>query len=281
MKNNLRSWRNEALTKISGDRDENSIAINAILKKCLNKDQVWILSNLDYEINAELIDELNNFLTRVIKNEPLPYILEEAAFFGISFQVSPDVLIPRPETELLVETVINWINQKGTSERLKLLDIGTGSGCIPISIMKNTPNCSGIAVDISARALKIAKQNAELSGVKKLSFIQSDLTSAIKTKFNIITGNLPYIPTEELSYLRVAEFEPWLALDGGLNGLIYYERLFPTLANIVAKPGLCMFEIHHDQGEQILNIAKRTLSASSVNIIQDYSGFDRFIKIEV
>ncbi|MAT43193.1 MAG: protein-(glutamine-N5) methyltransferase, release factor-specific [Anaerolineaceae bacterium] len=281
MKINLGSWRNHALTKLSGDRDEISIAVNALLKKSLNKDQVWMLTNLDHELKNEQIIELENQLKRLINNEPLHYILEEAAFFGRIFRVSPDVLIPRPETELLVETVIDWAQQKSHSDEIKLLDIGTGSGCIPISILKAIPGSKGIGVDISYKALKVAQINAKELGVEELLLIQSDLISGLKSKFNVITANLPYIPTDELRKLRVAKFEPELALDGGETGLLYYERLFLTLNKILDGSALCIFEFHHDQGERIRYLAKKLIKSKSINILQDYAGFDRFIKIEV
>lgn len=281
MKIKLGTWRKIALTKISGDRDETSIAVNAILKKSLKKDLVWILSNLDYELNSKQITVLENHLERLMNHEPLPYITGEAAFFNNLFHVTRDVLIPRPETELLVEQVLKWVHQLAVKDEINLLDIGTGSGCIPISILKTYPDNSAAAIDISGKALRIAEQNAKLSGVNTIQFIQSDLLTAVKGRFNVVTGNLPYIPTAELENLRAAKYEPWIALDGGPDGLVFYRRLFEDLPSVLISPALCIFEIHHDQGQRIQTLAREKLKSYSSCILKDYAGFDRFIKIEV
>ncbi len=269
------------MDKIDGDREEASIGLNAILKKSLNKDQVWILSHADYELNTAQLNELDSHLKRLIDHEPLPYLLGEVEFYGTAFRVSPAVLIPRPETELLVEEVLAWMRQAERKERLRLLDIGTGSGCIPISIMKIVADCRGVAVDISREALKVAQQNLVRNGLKDLDLVQGDLITALDGKFNVVTANLPYIPSQELNKLRVAKHEPHLALDGGPDGLFFYRRLFASLPAVVAAPAICIFEIHHDQGLQIQEVAARYFQGKTVEIKKDYAGFDRFLKIEV
>lgn len=283
METKLGDWRKRAVDRLSGDRDEAVIAVNAIIKTTLNKDQVWLLTHLDISLNQSQLDQLEKYLTRLISDEPLPYILKQIEFFGLPFFVNANVLIPRPETEILVETVLNWSNEEGIkNKQLSLLDVGTGSGCIPISILKNTSSIySAVSVDVSYSALQVAKKNLQLHNIKNLELFQGNLLTGIRGKFSIVTANLPYIPSGICKELRVAKNEPLLALDGGEDGLDLYRVFFRDLGNCLEDQAICICEIHNDQAEKISILADQNIKIKNKTIIEDYAGWDRFLFIEV
>ncbi len=195
------------------------------------------------------------------KNKPSQYIKGFVEFYKLKFKVTPDVLIPRPETELLVDEVLNYctLNPKPFT----LIDLGTGTGNIAISIIKtlqttNSPLPTIIATDISKKALKIAQQNAKLHGVAdRINFIQSDLLTNVPRPEDIciIVTNLPYIPSERIPYLdsSVKDFEPHIALDGGHDGFDLYRKLFQQINDLNLSPELIIGEIDYTHGELAVN----------------------------
>lgn len=197
-------------------------------------------------------------LYKNIQNKPKQYVQGWVEFYKLKFKVTPDVLIPRPETELLVDEVLKYYTQN--PRPFTLLDIGTGAGNISISLAKNSSNAKIIATDISSTALKIAKQNAKLHGVEdRIEFIQSDLLSNYTLNPNpypypyplVIVTNLPYIPSARIPYLdlSVKDFEPHIALDGGENGFILYKKLFKELIDKKIQFDLLIGEIDYTHGE--------------------------------
>ncbi len=280
MKTDLGAWRLFARQTLSGDPQEVQITVDAVIKKVFNRDLAWILTHLDEPISAPDLDSLNGYFNRLLNDEPLPYLFGEAEFFALPFFVSPQVLIPRPETEILVETVIEWLVSNGANQPKTMMDIGTGSGCIPISVLKNVPNLTAYAVDRSMGAIKIAHKNKHYHRLTNFHLYQGDLLGSVKTKFDVISGNLPYIPSKTVDGLRVAKYEPRIALDGGEDGMDLYRRLFPQLPLLLKRPGFAIFEFQYDQAEALLDIAS-AFSWDKVKIIQDYAGHNRFIYLEV
>lgn len=224
-------------------------------------------------------------------SKPSQYKKGWAEFYKLKFKVTPDVLIPRPETELLVDEILHFCNLKPDHCKL-ILDVGTGSGCIAISIAKNLSfHLEGvrlIATDISPKALRIARQNAKLNGVSdKIEFIQSDLLSAFNLPAGrqacnlIIVANLPYIPTSRIPQLdsSVKDFEPHLALDGGADGFDLYRKLFNQI--IKMQPKLIICEIDDTHGDIALQEAKKYFPNANIEIKKDLAGKMRILLISL
>jgi release factor glutamine methyltransferase len=272
-------WRKVSYSRLADYSSDADIEILAILKNLLNKNTAWILANPDHIISPNEVEILDNRLERLIQGEPLAYIIKQIEFFTQTFYIENSVLIPRPETELLVEKALDWCGIQ--SKSVRLIDIGTGSGCIGLSILKYFPNMKGFGVDVSLSALRIAKKNKELLNINSFFLIKSDLLTAIKGKFDLVCANLPYIPSISLRDLKVSKFEPSIALDGGISGLEIIYKLLDQLNGRVNESGLILFEIQFDQAEQVSQYAKDVFPNSEISIIKDYSGHDRIISIEI
>ena len=209
---------------------------------------------------------------------PVQYITGQTKFCGLDFIVNEDVLIPRPETELLVETVIAFSYQSSAFS-LKILDLCTGSGCIAIPLTKNIPECKIVASDISEAALDIARLNAEKNGVcDNIKFVQSDLFSNITGKFDIIASNPPYIAGYEFKSLqKEVLMEPHIALDGGKDGLDFYRRIISEAARYLDRGGYLIIEIGFGQKEAISKIIKDYGELKLLEVKKDFSGIDRVV----
>ena len=193
--------------------------------------------------------------------------------------MTPDVLIPRPETELLVEFALAWL--KSHPARNIVADIGTGSGCIAISLAVNAPCTKVLALDRSYQALAVAKFNSnQHKVVDRIQFVQSDLLSAISTRFDLICANLPYISTATLSQLDVARHEPLIALDGGLDGLRQVESLLVQARKRITPGGLILLEIESTQGKSALALAQSQFSGSLIQVHPDLAGHPRLLSVQ-
>lgn len=224
-------------------------------------------------------------------DKPKAYTEGYVEFYKLKFKVTPDTLIPRPETELLVDGILNFIQNytlHPTPYTLTVLDLGTGAGNIAISIAKNAPDVKIIATDISEKALKVAEQNAKLHGVEKqIKFIQSDLLSGLTCNLLpvpcnlIIVTNLPYIPSARIPYLdsSVKDFEPHIALDGGEDGFGLYRKLFQELNERNWTPKLLIGEIDYTHGELAVNEAQRYFPKAEVEVRKDLAHMQRILLI--
>lgn len=240
----------------------------------------WILAHPENELTAAQATALKKALTQLQAGTPLPYVLGHREFFGLDFTVSADVLIPRPETEELVEHALNWLRNKNNA---RVMDMGTGSGCIPVSLARNAPSLTLLAIDRSSSALNIARQNAAKHGVAdRIEFIESDLFANVPAleRFNLITANLPYIPTETLKALAIYTREPTLALDGGADGLDLIRRFLAGAQHFLAPNGRIMLEIDSSHGEKARDAAKKFFPEANCKLMQDLSGRNRFIRIQ-
>ncbi len=219
--------------------------------------------------------EIRKLIVRRCKNEPLQYVLGETEFYGYRFFVNSAVLIPRPETEYLVEKII-----KENPSLESVLDIGTGSGAIAVSLKKELPNCNVTASDISEKALEIAKKNAAENQVT-IEFIQSDLFENIEDKYSVIVSNPPYIPLREYKDIdsEVKDFEPQSALLAEADGLHYYQKILEQAKEYLHENGIVYFEIGHDQAERIKKIAENN-GFFDVETLKDLNEFDRMMRIK-
>ena len=232
------------------------------------------------EANETDADAYFEMVHRRQSGEPVAYIIGNWEFMGLPFQVSPAVLIPRPDTETLVEAVIEWVQKKKIKPAV--LDLCTGSGCIAISIAKYL-QCSGVdAVDISPEAIAVAQENAKLNHVS-VGFWQGDLWEVLPAgrQYDVIVSNPPYIDWNQLKELEhdVIDYEPKLALDGGEDGLVFYRRLAERTCEFLNVGGRAFWEIGYDQGKTAAEIAK-SFGLNVIEVRKDLAGHDRVVIME-
>ncbi|HLO31302.1 MAG TPA: peptide chain release factor N(5)-glutamine methyltransferase [Anaerolineales bacterium] len=264
--------------------DTPALDASVLIAHVIKKPRTWVMAHPELTLTSEQQKQLHDSLVRLECGESFPYVLGHWEFFGLEFDLTPDVLIPRPETELMVEKAIAWLQE--FPDRRMVADIGTGSGAIAVSIAVNVPDTKILATDISTKALKVAKQNAENLGVNKsIQFIACDLLPAKspminhQAKIDLLCANLPYIPTETLFSLAIFGREPSLALDGGLDGLNLYRKLFSIIPDWLATNGKVFLEIESTQGSKILAMAKNTFDMAELHLHKDLAGQDRLLEI--
>jgi len=250
-----------------------------ILCHILNVDRAFLYAHPEKLLNEETIGKVIALIDKRCERLPLQQLLGEQEFMSLPFMVDENVLIPRQDTEILVETVIQYGDK--VPGVLNILDLGTGSGCIAISLAKYINNSNVTAVDISDAALKIAKKNAESNEVAgKVRFIKSDLFFALpkNESFHVIVSNPPYIPTEDIKSLEpeVRDCEPMLALDGGADGLDFYRRITENAKEYLKDKGAIAFEVGIFQAEMVSQILKEN-GYTDIKIIKDLSGIDRVV----
>lgn len=267
------------LLKQSAEKVEQSVDMLLILfSHVLGRDKTGLLAHQDQPIDSNSKHTLEAAWSRLCEGEPLAYITGTQAFYGLNFIVTPHVLIPRPETELLVETAIGWLSEHPNAR--KAVDIGTGSGCIAVSLAKFFTDLQILATDISPEALHVAHQNALCHVVvNQIRFLVSDLLEGIDETFDLVCANLPYIPSSKLSEVNSIAFEPLLALDGGNIGLDYISRLLEQLPPKLNTPGCCLLEIEETLGWEVLTLARNNFPHDQVSLNQDLAKKDRLLVI--
>lgn len=265
----------------------------ALLSKVLGLNRVGLYTEYERILTEEEIDSFLKMVERRLRREPLQYILGSTEFYGLEFLVTPDVLIPRPETELLVEEAIKLLTVNGS--RFTILDLCTGSGCIAIAIAKNLRLISGrslmgskiYAIDISAKALNVARENARRHKVEdRINFIQGDLFGPFMVQdswFNLIVSNPPYIPSHEIDHLQpeVSSYEPRKSLDGGPDGLRYIEKIIEEAPTYLSSGGSLLLEIGHDQRDRLLKMMEEKGVYQRPEFIKDHAGIDRVVKVRI
>lgn len=270
------------IPKLPGDLTQFDAEL--LLAHAIGKPRTWLTAHLDSPLASTQLTSINQAFSRLEAGEPLPYILGHWEFLGLDFDITPDVLVPRPETELLVEKAIHWLKQ--TPERRTVADVGTGSGIIATAIAMNVLDARILATDISLEALKIARHNAEKFHVHhRIDFLQCDLLPEhidplpTESHFDLICANLPYIPTATLSGLQIFGREPTVALDGGEDGLNPYRRLLKIAPAWLAPQGMILLEIEATQGIKAFNLAADMFSESIISLQQDLAGHNRLLEI--
>lgn len=224
------------------------VELEVLLSFTLKRDRSFLSGFPNHKITTSQEKLLERYLLDLEKGRPLAYILGYKEFYGFKFLVNPQVLIPRPETEILVEKVLNFAS-KNKAEQLRVVDVGTGSGCIAISLSLKNPKLKIFATDMSSNSLNIAKKNANLLKVmNKITFFEKDLLDNFNEKVDVIAANLPYIPTANWEKLptSIKDFEPRLALDSQESNLSLYNKLFSQAKNILNEKGIIFYEIDGD-----------------------------------
>ena len=254
-----------------------------LLAHVTGRSRSWLLAHPEVSLTPEQKQALETAIRQLQAGVPLPYIIGHWEFFGLDFDVSPDVLIPRPETELLIETALAWARtHPPLGPVYRFLDIGTGSGIIPITLAFHLPSAEIMATDISPAALAIARQNAQKHGAgERIRFIEANLLpdNLQPSTFDILTANLPYIPTETLKELEIFGREPTLALDGGPDGLQLIRRLLAEITARKVAARLILLEIENRQGPAVKALARQHFPAADIEIKKDLAGQDRLAVI--
>jgi release factor glutamine methyltransferase len=218
-------------------------------------------------------------LTQVASGTALPYVIGSWEFFGRPFIVTRDVLIPRPETEILVTAALRWLGERPHGRRV--VDVGCGSGCIAISLALDMPEHKIHAVDVSPSALAVARRNAEAYHLEgEITLVEGDLLAPFDGPFDLVCANLPYIPTDRVAELDVAMREPSLALDGGPDGLAGVERLALQLESRLAPGGQVLLELDPEQMDRASAIMCAVLPGAATNVLADLSGRDRVLVVD-
>lgn len=247
------------------------------LEQVLNLSKPEIILNKERKLTKKEYKSYQRVIKKLQKDIPIQYITNKAYFYGEEFFVNKNVLIPRPETETLVKDTLTLIDKHFKDKNLKVLDIGTGSGIIAITLNKENKNLKITATDISKKALKVSKKNQKTHQTD-IKFINTDLYKNIKDEFDIIISNPPYINENSKQVQKqVIKNEPHLALFGGKDGLDFYRNILKDIKTITKNKHIIAFEIGENQGKKIEKLIKKQFPKDKVIIKKDYNGFDRYI----
>lgn len=249
-----------------------------LLADLLGEPQAWLLAHSEATLSTSGHEAFENGLQRLQKGEPLPYVLGHWEFHGLDFLVTPDVLIPRPETEILVEQALDALRRLPGPGLVA--DVGTGSGCVAISLARGAPSARVVASDLSLAALRVARRNIVRHGVQgRVWPLEADLLPALGEPVDVLCANLPYVPRAELAHLAVAAHEPHLALDGGADGLEVVARLLQQLATLAKPPSFILLEIG-EHADQAFSIAREAFPSARISLVPDLAGLPRVLHIE-
>jgi release factor glutamine methyltransferase len=242
-----------------------------LLLRVAGRDRAWLLAHPDVELTAAQRKQFDAWVVRRARHEPVQYLLGEQEFYGLAMKVTPAVLIPRPETEHLVEETLRRVERGAV---VRICDAGTGSGAIAVALAYALPRAQVTAVDCSAAALDVARQNAEFHGVaERVRFVESDwLGAVVGERFDVVASNPPYIADGEELETQVREWEPHAALFAGKTGIEVYERLIPQAWDVLAPRGWLLLEIGHGQQEGLAGLLSRW---DAIQFVADLQGISR------
>jgi len=274
----INQWMNEALSRLE-KREYNhpELEVKLLMEEVLNCDRIFLIMNGNDELDEELGSSFMDLVEIRMTGKPIQYILGHQEFMGLDLQLNDQVLVPRGDTEILVEYIIEWA--KNLKKDINILDIGTGSGAIALSLAHFLPEAKVWTVDINTDALDIARKNAKLLEVSnRVTCVESDLFNSLnKEVFDIIVSNPPYIPSRVIDTLQeeVRFYEPRNALDGGEDGLDFYKMITKEAPNWMNDGGLLAYEIGHDQGIAVSKLMESRFT--NIEIKKDYAGKDRVV----
>ena len=257
----------------------NRLDAQVLLCHVLGVDKAYLIVHDERVLNSDEQAEFQTLIEHRVSGAPIAYIIGKKDFWDLEFIVTPSVLIPRPETEHLIEAALDWIKEK---EPVDAVDIGTGSGAIAVTIAKHTKS-KVIAIDISPDALSVAKQNARKHEVD-IQFYQGSLAQPLideGIKVDLLMANLPYIRSDEMTELAVSKHEPHLALDGGDDGLDLVRELVLQVSDVCKPDALILLEIGMEQGLAVLDFARKHLLLREASIIKDLAGLNRIVRLQL
>jgi len=255
-----------------------------LLGHVLGRNRTWLMMNPQHRLSLGQTARFDKLIQRRENREPVAYLTGHREFFALDFLVSPHVLVPRPETELLVETAIEWVNRQ--NRPVTVADVGTGSGCIAIALAHHLPQARLFALDVSASALTVARQNAAKHHLSsRLAFLQTDLLQSLAGRLDLVVSNPPYISRAEFDSGQVSpevrRFEPQQALlGGGPQGLAVVEQLLIQAVAKLAPRGGILIEIGATQGPAAVRLARKYLPRVAVSVKQDLAGLPRLLVVQ-
>lgn len=272
----------KAQKKLSNS-DESVLSIEILLAYVLGITREELFLNDKRVITKNEEKSFNDLFNRFFQGEPIAYIIGKKEFYGLDFIVNKDVLIPRPETEMLVEKVVEFVGQNFSSDsKCKILDVGTGCGAIAIALAKKIDAASITATDISKEAISVAKENAIFNKVDgKIQFKEGDLLNAVDSSFDVVVANLPYIGEDRFNFVakETYDYEPHIALFGGNDGLVLYRRLFKQLKRLDWNPKLLLGEFGFLQGDEMRNVLNKNFDQCHWQIEKDYALIERIFMV--
>lgn len=257
--------------------EEATLDARLLLEAVCGTDRNDLLAHGEQPVMSQAEEKYLNWIRQRAEHIPLQQLTGEQDFMGLTFSVNEHVLIPRQDTEILVEEVLKELH-----DRMRILDMCTGSGCILLSLLHYSNDCEGLGVDLSAEALEVAGQNVlkvlTPEKAEHAHFLQSDLFEKVEGKFEIMVSNPPYIASAEVEKLmpEVRDHEPRMALDGTEDGLHFYRRIIKEAGKHLVNSGMLFFEIGYDQGQAVSELM-RAQGYREVQVVQDYAGLDRVV----
>jgi release factor glutamine methyltransferase len=269
----------DLIFRLEKNSDSPGLDAQEVLARVLDRPRSWVLAHPEAPLTRKSAAALETLVVGLESGEPLPYVLGQWEFFGLEFEVTPDVLIPRPETELLVERAIGWLKEHPGFRHAA--DVGTGSGCIGIALAANIPDLWVMGSDISPAAVKMAQRNSVKNGVgQRMEFLRCNLFPP-ETEYDLIVANLPYIPTKTLQKLPIYGREPTMALDGGADGLQLIRGLMNAAPDRLVPGGLLLIEIEASEGAAALSLAYDGFAEAEIHLYKDLAGRDRILEVQI
>jgi release factor glutamine methyltransferase len=247
-----------------------------LLASLMERPRTALLAHPEWPVSSAEVETFRMWVERRAAGCPLPYLTGQACFYGLVFDITPDVLIPRPETETLIDLAL--LRNPRT-----VVDVGTGSGCVAVALAHHLPTARIYAIDVSGRALRVAAANARRHAVAgRVRLVQGDLMRPLGTRVDLVVSNPPYVSSDEWPSLpqSVRQYEPRIALDGGADGLAVVRRLLASAGRIVRPGGALLVEIGARQGEEAESAARSTLPKARVTVHRDLAGRDRVLEVE-
>lgn len=277
---NYKEVYDRGVEKLAGaDIAEAAVDARLLLEFVCKTDRNTLLAHADREVSEKEQERYNALIEKRSEHIPLQYLTGEQEFMGLTFIVNETVLIPRQDTEVLVEEIMRDLH-----DGMRILDLCTGSGCILLSLLQYSNNCEGVGTDLSEEALCVARENySRLKADKpemEAAFIKSDLFENLDTeKFDIVVSNPPYIKTSVIDTLmpEVREHEPFMALDGREDGLFFYREITEGVKRYLVRGGMLYYEIGYDQAKEVAAIMEKE-GFSEIEVVKDFAGLDRIVK---